>query len=366
MTHESLIAGFRARISAVDAATAAASTQRWNQLAKPPGSLGCVEPLGDQLSQIAGSCPPPIPQQPHVIVAAGDHGVHRQGVSDWPQQVTRSMVETVRAGRATINAIAASAQTTVVLLDIGTVSTEPPNATHWLSNTEIERPADGTLFAQARIGSGTEDIANRGAMSAGACTLAIDIGARLTTQLINSGADLIALGDLGIANTTASACLIATMTGSEPATVTGNGANVDDSRLQRKIAVVAAALQRHGDDSAPLATLASLGGFEHAALVGVILEAAARRIPIVLDGVTTNAAALVAVALVPPVAGYLIAGHRSVEPGAHAALKHLDLNPLLDHGMRLGEGTGATLAIPTIVAAARVLNQVATIEEVTA
>jgi nicotinate-nucleotide--dimethylbenzimidazole phosphoribosyltransferase len=336
-------------VEPVSSDAAAAARERHAELAKPPGSLGYLEELGVQLAAIARQCPPPVPQSPAVVVAAGDHGVHAQGVSDWPQDVTRLMVSTVAGGRAAVNAIGRTIGANVTVLDVGTVA---------------EAAADGVV--DARVRAGTRDITSEPAMTAGECAAAIGAGARVARDAINGGADLLATGDLGIGNTTASACLIAAFTGAAPDVVTGRGANRDDGRTAQKVKVVTTALERHGTDRDPLGTLASLGGLEHAALVGVILAGGANRVPVVLDGVIANAAALAVVQACPAVSGYLIAGHTSAEPGARVALSGLGRRPVIDLGMRLGEGTGALLAVPIVQAAARVLADMSTLHDVLA
>lgn len=334
-------------VAPVDAGAAAAARERQDRLAKPPGSLGRLEELGTQLAAISGRCPPPVPASPAVIVAAADHGVYAQGVSDWPQAVTAAMVATVAAGRASVNAIARAVGSSVAVLDVGTVE---------------GAAVDGVR--SARVAGGTRDVTKEPAMTLDECRAAIAAGAEAAGDLIAGGADLVATGDLGIANTTTSACLIAAFTGAAPDEVTGRGANLDDTKTPHKVQVVETALARHGVDREPLRTLASLGGLEHAGLVGVMLAGAAARVPVVLDGVIADAAALAAAEMCPPVSGYLIAGHASAEPGARYALAALGRSALIDLDMRLGEGTGAALAVPVVQAAARILNDVATLEEV--
>lgn len=321
--------------------------QRHNGLAKPQGSLGRLETLATQLAAIARDCPPPAIGYPGLIIAAGDHGVHAQGVSPWPQEITTLMVESFCAGRASANAIAAACGVRVAVLDAGIA----------------KPPADHPVVHSAAIMNGTRDLRVEPAMTTDECTAAILAGASLAHRMIDTDADLLALGDMGIANTTPSAALIAAFTGQSPELVTGRGTGIDDRTLDLKKTVVADALARHGEDRDPLRTLASLGGLEHAALAGVALAAAARRVPVLLDGVNTVAAALAAVALCPDVLGYLIAGHRSVEPGASAGLAHLGLQPILDLELRLGEGTGALLAVPIVRSAAAVLREVAGLDE---
>lgn len=344
-------------VAEVDTVIAAAARRRHQGLLKPPGSLGALEELSVTLAAIAGINPPPPPSQPAVIIAAGDHGVHAQGVTPWPQSITATMVEMFCAGKAAVNAIAAAVGAQISVLDVG-----------------VANPvADHPLLRKARVRSGTADLTQGPAMTTDEAAQALLAGAGLAEELVGAGVDLFVTGDMGIANTTASACLIAAFTGREAAEVTGRGAGIDDATLRRKIEVVRAAVERHftsergiaaaGD---PLSALAAVGGLEHAALVGVILSAAADGLPVVLDGVTAGAAALVAVALCPAASGYLVAGHRSAEPGASAALEHLKLDPVIDLGLRLGEGTGGLLAVPIVQASARALGEMGALADVVA
>ncbi|PZF80946.1 nicotinate-nucleotide--dimethylbenzimidazole phosphoribosyltransferase [Jiangella anatolica] len=341
-------------VVAADGAAYERALERHAGLAKPPGSLGRLEDLGARLAAIAGRCPPPIPSSPAVVVAAADHGVHAQGVSDWPQEVTAAMVETVAAGGAAVNAIARTVGARVEVVDVGTLRLGPvPGGVH-----------------DERVRSGTRDLAVEPAMTIEECRAAIGAGARVAAELIDGGADLLVTGEVGIGNTTASAALIAAFTGAEPAEVTGKGANLDHERTPHKVEIVRTALARHAADTSveargSLGTLASLGGLEHAALVGVMLAGAAARIPVIVDGVITGAAALAAVALCPDVAGYLIAGHTSAEPGGRSLPDRLGEPALLDLRLRLGEGTGALLAVPLVQAAARVLTDMVTLADVT-
>ena len=342
------VADLAADVEAVDADAAAAATARHALLAKPPGSLGALEPLGARLAAIAGACPPPVPGAPAVVVAAGDHGVHARGVTPWPQAITAAMVATMCAGRASVNALAATVGARVSVLDVGIAG--PP----------VVHP----LARRARVRDGTADLAAGPAMSRDEAARAVLAGAGLAEELAAAGVDLLVTGDMGIANTTASACLVAAFSGRPAAEVTGPGA-AGPEVVATKTAVVEAGMALHRPDPGdPLGVLAAVGGLEHAALVGLILAGAAERLPVVLDGLIAVSAALVAVAMAPAAADYLIAGHRSTEPGASVALAQLGLEPLLDLGMRLGEGTGALLAVPLVIAAARVLRDVATIDEV--
>ena len=317
------------------------------RLAIPPGALGRLADVAAQLAGVAGRTPPPVPTAPLVLVAAGDHGVHARGVSPWPQAITAAMAATMSRGRATINALARTVGAEVRVLDVG-VHEGPP--------------------AASRVRGGTRDLTAGPAMEREEAAAALLTGA---AAVEGSGCDLLVLGDMGIANTTPSACLTAALTGAGADAVTGRGTGIDDATLALKRRVVGAALQRHADAMArarqdPVGALAAVGGLEHAALVGALLAAAGRRVPVLLDGVTTTAAALVAVALAPDAVGYLLAGHLSPEPGAGLALTRLGLPPLLDLGLRVGEGTGGVLAVPLVQAAARLTHEVATLDDLAA
>ncbi len=331
-------------VSAMEAARA-----RHLTLTKPPGSLGRMEDLGVRIAGISGAVPPPAPENPAVLVAAGDHGVLGRGVSPWPREVTAAMVENFCAGGAAVNAIARSVGARVSVLDVGVA-------------TDLR---DHPLLRRARVRAGTDDLSRGPAMSREDAARAVMAGAGLVEELVGSGGvDLIVTGDMGIGNTTPAACLIAAFTGRSAGEVTGRGTGIDDETLELKAGIVAEAIELLRPDSAdPLGVLAAVGGLEHAALVGVALVGAVYGVPVVLDGVVSNAAALVAVALAPEVAGYLVSGHRSAEPGARIALEKLGLEPLLDLEMRLGEGTGGLLAVPLVQAAARTLGEMATFEE---
>ncbi|HEU5003624.1 MAG TPA: nicotinate-nucleotide--dimethylbenzimidazole phosphoribosyltransferase [Actinomycetota bacterium] len=336
------------RVVAPDGVAAEAARARQDQLVKPQGSLGRVEGLGVQLSAIAHLSPPPVPQRPAVLIAAGDHGVLAHGVSPWPPEVTAAMIASFCAGTAAVNAIADVVGAAVTVLDVG-VASELPN------HPRLRR---------ARVRSGTDDLLYGPAMSRDEAARAVLAGAAAADELLFAGADLLVTGDMGIGNTTAAACLIAAFTGADAAQVTGRGTGIDDATLELKTKVVHEALQRHQPDLAdPIGVLAALGGLEHAALVGLILAGAAHRVPIVLDGVSAAAAALAGAALAPLTVGYLIAGHRSVEPGATIALAHLALEPVIDLGLRLGEGTGGLLAVPVVTSAAATLSRMATFAE---
>jgi nicotinate-nucleotide--dimethylbenzimidazole phosphoribosyltransferase len=336
-----------AAVGPLDAAAVAAARQRQGALTKPSGSLGRLEDVSVQLAGIASRCPPPLPEPAVVAVFAADHGVHAQGVSPWPQEVTAQMVANFLASGAAVNAIAAQAGAAVCVVDVGVAADLPT--------------AQGLLARKVR--PGTADMTEGPAMTLEEARLAVEAGIQVAAELVNEGNRCLITGDMGIANTTASAALIAVFTGSTPALVTGRGTGIDDATWARKVEVVRRALDLHRPDPAsPLEVLAAVGGLEHAALAGFILGGAARRVPVLLDGVIACAAAVAARAFAPQVTDYLIAGHLSTEPGALRALDALGLQPLLDLGMRLGEGSGAVLALPVVGAAARVLRDMATFD----
>ena len=331
------------------ASAAEAARVRQSGLLKPPGSLGRLEDLGVRLAGMAGASPPPVPENPAVVVCTGDHGVLARGVSSWPIEVTAAMVENFCAGGAAVNAIARTVGARVSVLDVGVAS-------------ELDRHP---LLRGAKVRSGTGDLSQGPAMGREEAARAILAGAGIAGELVESGGvDLLVTGDMGIGNTTPAACLIAAFTGRPAGEATGRGTGIDDATLERKIRVVEQALDLHRPDPGdPVGTLAALGGLEHAALAGLILTGAAYGVPVLLDGVVSNSAALVAWALASDSIDYTIAGHLSTEPGACIALEHLGLEPLLDLRLRLGEGTGGLLAVPLVQAAARVLGEMATLKE---
>ena len=336
-----------AAIRPLDAAAVAAARERQEMLTKPSGSLGRLEDVSVQLAGIAGQCPPPLPDLAVVAVFAADHGVHAQGVSPWPQEVTAQMVANFLASGAAVNAIAAQADADVCVVDVGVAADLPA--------------APGLLSRKVR--PGTADMTTEPAMTLDEARRAVETGIEIAMDLAAAGHRCLITGDMGIANTTASAALIAVFTGADAEQVTGRGTGIDDATWTRKVDVVRRALALHDADAAdPLSVLAAVGGLEHAALAGFILGGAAKRVPVMLDGVIACAAALAARAFAPDVTDCLIAGHLSTEPGARRALDSLGLRPLLDLGMRLGEGSGAVLALPVVAAAARVLRDMATFD----
>jgi len=333
-----------AGLTGPDRAAGAEAAALHDRLAKPRGALGRLEDVGIGLAAISGVCPPPVPEPVVVAVFAGDHGVLAEGVTPWPQEVTAQMVAAFCAGGAAVNVLARHTGAEVVVVDVG-VATDLP-------------PAPGLLLRKVR--HGTANLLRGPAMTADEAAQALDVGAAVAAETVAGGARCLVTGDMGIANTTASAALIAAFTGRPAAEVTGRGTGVDDATWERKVSVVERAVARRA--SGPLDMLASVGGLEIAAIAGFIVGGAAARVPVVVDGVVALAGLLAAAALAPGCLDYCFAGHRSTEPGATAALDHLGLEPLLDLGMRLGEGTGALLAVPLVQAAAKVLREMATLD----
>ncbi|MDT4962804.1 MAG: nicotinate-nucleotide--dimethylbenzimidazole phosphoribosyltransferase [Pseudonocardiales bacterium] len=340
-----------ALLAPIDPAAAAGARAHLERLTKPSGSLGRLEILGIQLAAISGVDPPPLPSPAAVAIFAADHGVVAEGVTPWPREVTAAMVANFVAGGAAINVLARQVGATVTVIDVGI-------ATDLDAMGVIGAPA---LLRRA-VRAGTANIAAGPAMSLAEARIARDIGAEIATTLVSAGARALVTGDMGIGNTTAAAAVIAALTGQAADTVTGRGTGVDDEGLRRKTDVVGAALRRLPSDADPLTVLSHVGGLEIAALAGFIVGAASHRVPVIVDGVVSGAALLAAHADRPDVLPYVIAGHRSTEPGATAVLDRLGLDPVLDLGMRLGEGTGGCLALNILDAAARILHDMATFE----
>ena len=330
-----------------DKETMAQARARQDTLTKPPGSLGRLEELSIQLAGIRGE---PIPQIRHkaIITMAGDHGVVAEGIGNWPQSVTAQMVSNFLSGGAGISVLARQTGVRLIVVDIGVAA-------------ELE--TDARLLSR-KIAPGTRNMAVGAAMSGEQAVRAIETGIEIVTDEMAKGLNIVGTGDMGIGNTTASSAISAVMMGKPAAAVTGRGTGIDDEQLAHKIAVIERALAvNHPDPGRPLEVLAKVGGFEIGGLVGVMLAAAAHRIPVVIDGFISGAAALIASALSPALKDFLIAAHVSAEVGHPLLLEHLGLKPLLDLGMRLGEGTGAALGIFLAEAAARVLAEMSTFAE---
>ena len=318
---------------------------RQARLTKPTGSLGRLEELSIRLAGMTGRLDPPL-RDAVVFTLAADHGVAAEGVSAYPREVTAQMVLNFLRGGAAINVLAREVGARVVVADVG---------------VDADLPAHPDLHT-IKVRRGTDSITRGPAMSREEAQQTIDAGRALVR---GQELDVALTGDMGIGNTTASAAVICALTGLDPRDVVGRGTGVDDAGLERKTNAVARALEVNARSIAagPLEALAAVGGLEIAGLIGVILESAERRKPVIIDGFISGASALVAAAMEPEVTGYLVASHRSQERGHGAALERLGLHPLLDLDLRLGEGTGAALALPIVRAAVRLLNDMATFDE---
>jgi nicotinate-nucleotide--dimethylbenzimidazole phosphoribosyltransferase len=320
---------------------------RQNMLTKPRGSLGRLEELSIQLAGMKADSFPLV-ERKSVIVMAADHGVAREGVSAYPAEVTRQMVLNFLRGGAAINVLARQAGAHVTVVDIGVAA-------------EFE-PMPGLI--QRKVMCGTRNQVEGPAMTREEAEQALQVGIDILNEEATRGLDLVATGDMGIGNTTPSSAIAAAMTGLPVAQVVGRGTGIDDQGLERKIKVIERSLavnQPNPNDA--MDVLHKVGGLEIAGLAGVMIAAASRRIPVVVDGFISTAAAMIAVGLAPGARNYLISAHQSVEVGHQAMLKHLNLKPLLDMNMRLGEGTGAALAFHLIEASTRILREMATFGE---
>ena len=344
-TPSDLLGRTLAAIVPTDPQALAAAQARQAQLTKPAGSLGLLETTGAQLAAIHGTCPPPFPEHGWATVFCGDHGVTAAGVSAWGQELTAQMAINICRGGAGINALSAQSGITVHVVDVGM-------ATDIDGCPELDR---------RRVRPGTDDFTRGPAMSRQDAISAVEVGIQLADEAVAAGADVLIPGEVGIGNTAVAAAVFAALTGTDPADTTGRGAGATDDQLSHKIQVIRAGLDRHQPDRAdPIGVLSAIGGLEHAAITGYILGGAAHRVPVLLDGVISASAALLAQALSPDSAGYLIAAHAGSEPGIDTALRHLGLQPLVDLGLRLGEGSGAAVAFPLVQASANVLRLMAT------
>ncbi|MEU0739572.1 nicotinate-nucleotide--dimethylbenzimidazole phosphoribosyltransferase [Streptomyces sp. NPDC006134] len=342
-----LLAETVAQIRPLDAKALGEAWERQKRMTKPAGALGMLEIISAQLCGLSRQCPPPIPEPAAVAVFAGDHGVHAQGVTPWPQEVTGQMVANFLGGGAVCNAFATQVGAEVCVVDVGVAA---------------DLPATPGLLPR-KVRAGTADMTTGPAMTREEAKQAIEVGIETARDLVAAGNKALLTGEMGIANTTASAALISVFTGADPAEVTGRGTGINDETLARKTEVVRRAIELHRPDPAdPIGVLAAIGGLEHAAMVGLLLGGASLRTPVILDGVSAGAAALVARAIAPEVLAACIAGHRSAEPGHVAALNKLGLRPLVDLDLRLGEGTGALLALPMVQSTARAMHEVATFD----
>lgn len=340
------LAELTARIGPLDEAAMTAATARQAQLTKPRGALGRLEPLSIQLAGITGQ---PCPTLAHkvIVVMAGDHGVTAEGISAYPASVTAQMVHNFLAGGAAINALARQVGARIVVADLG-VATDLP-------------PQDGLI--RAKIAPGTANLAHGPAMTHAQAIAAIQAGVRIVEAEAVHGLDVLGTGEMGIGNTTPAAAIAAALTGDDPAQLVGPGTGLDAAGLAHKVDVVRRGLAHNRPDPKDaLDVLTKVGGFEIGGLLGAMLATAARRRPIMLDGFIATAAAMLAVTLAPALRPYLIAAHRSAEPGHDVMLAWLGLTPLLDLQLRLGEGTGAALGMTIADAACRTLAEMATFD----
>jgi nicotinate-nucleotide--dimethylbenzimidazole phosphoribosyltransferase len=335
-------------IVAPDAGAAAAARERQKSLTKPPGSLGRLEDLSVWVAACQGVSPPRQFERARVVVFAGDHGVAAAGVSAYPMEVTAQMVANIDAGGAAVNVLARLGGAAVRVVDIAVDCDEPLT------------PAIGAH--KVRRGSGNLSVVDP--LSADEARAAVEAGKLIADEEVDAGADLMIVGDMGIGNTTAATTLVAMITGTEPVAVVGRGTGIDDAGWMRKTTAVRNAMyraRRHVGD--PLTLLQTCGGADLAAMAGFCAQAAVRRTPLLLDGVVVTAAALVAEQLAPGARQWWQAGHRSTEPAHGLALARLGLEPIVELKMRLGEGTGALVALPIVRAAVATLASMATFEE---
>ena len=334
------------RVGVPDEEAMEAARERQGRLTKPPGSLGRLEEISIWLAGVQGTCPPRDFQRARVVVFAGDHGVASAGVSAFPAEVTAQMLANFLAGGAGVNVLARLAGATVRVVDLAVDADTP----------------DGISTFKVRRGSGRID--REDALTHAEATRAFLAGIAIADEEIDAGADLLIPGDMGIANTTPAAVLIAAIANVEPIDVVGRGTGIDDAGWMRKVAAIRDALRRGRPFATePLKLLAIAGGADFAAMTGFLIQAAVRRTPVLLDGVNIGAAAGVAQEIAPAAVQWWMAGHRSTEPAHQIVLGRLGLEPLLDLELRLGEGSGALVALPLLRAAARTLAEMATFDE---
>lgn len=339
-----------AAIEPIHAPSVAEARRRLDSLTKPPGSLGRLEDLAAQLVGITRNPRPALPRKV-VLTLAGDHGICAEGVSAYPSAVTPQMVYNFVRGGAAVNALARAAGARVVVVDVGVAA-------------DLSALARDGKIVDRKVRLGTANFARERAMSREEAMRAVEAGITAAREVIDAGCDLIGVGDMGIGNTTASSAIVAALTGVAPAEVTGRGTGIGDAAWENKVRVIERALALHRPDPRdPLDVLSKVGGLEIGAIAGAILAGAARRVPVVLDGFIAGAGGLLAAGLKPEVRGLCIAAHVSCEKGHRIALERLGLLPLLDLGLRLGEGTGAALAFHLVEAALRMLNEMATFGE---
>jgi nicotinate-nucleotide--dimethylbenzimidazole phosphoribosyltransferase len=329
------------------------AVERTSNLIMPPRAMGRLNDLSEQLCAISGTLKPKYDKK-GVFVMAGDHGVTEEGVSAFPQEVTAQMIGAFTVGIATINALCNDAGVRVVVTDVGGVVDVP-----------AKKISDKADYIVRKVAHGTKNFAKEPAMTREQAEQCVIIGYEVAMEYIEKeGLNLITTGDMGIANTTPSAAIGAVYTGEPVSIMTGRGSGIDDAALKNKTMVIENAIKLHNPDkSDAIDVLSKVGGFEIGAIAGAMLAGAARGVPVIVDGVISTAGALIAAGICPAAKEYMIAGHKSVEPGQIKMLEYLGLSPLLDLGMRLGEGTGAVVAMAVVDSAAAVIRDVATFAE---
>jgi nicotinate-nucleotide--dimethylbenzimidazole phosphoribosyltransferase len=330
-------------VVALGASVGLEARARLDAKTKPRGSLGRLEELAIRIAVVRGD-PQPMPLDPVVVVAAADHGVAAEGVSAYPREVTGQMLANFQTGGAAVAVLCRNAGARLVVVDAGVL--EPPSLPD---------------VVDLSLGRGTANAAEGPAMAREVAEAGLVRGAALGRKLADEGAGIVALGEMGIGNTTVAAALTCALLGCDPRTVCGRGTGLDEAGVEHKVGVVHRMLEVNrprSDD--PLGALAAVGGFELAVLAGVALGAAAGRSVVLLDGFISSVAALVAARVAPPLGAFLVAAHRSPEPGHGLVLEALGVCPLLDLELRLGEGSGAALALPLLAAARAILVEMAT------
>jgi nicotinate-nucleotide--dimethylbenzimidazole phosphoribosyltransferase len=333
-------------IKPVDYSLDAAATDHLNNLTKPPGSLGRLEEFAATFIRASNTIPPKL-EKKTIFIMAGDHGVAREGVSAFPAEVTPQMVLNFLSGGAAINVLARHAGVETVVVDMGV-------------NAKFARHEG---LVDAKVGMGTKNIAQEPAMTADELERAVFAGIALAEKAAKDGCHIIGTGDMGIANTTPSTALYCAVLGLSPDDMTGAGTGLDEKGVRHKVEVVKRALALHAPFASPLDAMAKLGGFEIAGLTGLVLGAARNNLPVVVDGFISSAAAMVAVKAAPAAAGRIFWSHASKERGHKKALYEMGVRPMLDLDMRLGEGTGAAMAIWIIEGAVKIYNEMATFKK---
>jgi nicotinate-nucleotide--dimethylbenzimidazole phosphoribosyltransferase len=342
-----LLASTIKAIKPLDQTAMAEVKTRQDTLTKPAGSLGRLEEVSIRIAGIQGKARPVIGKKAMITMAA-DHGVVDEKIGNWPREVTAQMVENFLRGGAGINVLARQAEARIVFVDMGIAGDLKP---------------DKQLIVK-KVAYGTKNMCLGPAMTPEQALKAVEAGIEIVNSEAKNGLDIVGTGDMGIGNTTASSAIFAAVSGKTAEEVTGRGTGLSDEQLSHKIDVIKRALKLNKPDSSqPLDILAKVGGFEIGGLAGVMLGAAVQRIPVVIDGFISGAAALIAISLAPQVKDYIFAAHVSAEAGHAAMLNYMGLKPLLNLEMRLGEGTGAALGIIIAEAAVRTLNEMATFAE---